>query len=255
MAKGKTPIQEAIPDVVREPIKDHLREGVLKAEEGYFSAPTCEDSLTGGLGCSLQVCWSEPINVEDYVWKWRVKYRKLGSGNQHSSEEKSTGADGIFQIEVKRYRFDPTAVNGGVGNLADDESEFEFHKGVLFQAKRDGPTDKSRLLDQLHRMNEFTPQNGIYIEYGRAGYRMAPAEDFLTEIHGVTEGGLPSFSSLGDFLASQFMECQRGVVGMHIDLHSCPQKLTVPSSIEPFDKLGGRLSHALIVEVSRFPRI
>jgi hypothetical protein len=52
----------------------------------------------------MQSEWSAERVEDDYVWHWRIEYRKFRSGNQKSAEEKPTGADGIFQVEVERFR-------------------------------------------------------------------------------------------------------------------------------------------------------
>lgn len=249
---AKRPIVEAVPDAIRRRIVRHLREGIRAAENGWKNAPTSEDVLTGDLGRSLRTEWSDQAEAEGYLWRWRVQYRKFGAGNQYSSEENATGADGIIQVEVKRYRVGVSPVTAETVSLENIEEEASFHKGALFQSKRHDANDSKKLAEEASKIEELTPGHGVYIEYGPKGYRASLAKNVL-----MVDGAIPHLppercSSLSDFLAEQFMECLVGVEGMYVELEADPQILHLPNDTGAVRELGVRLGHALNVQVTGF---
>src|SRR4051812_40288550 len=102
MADGS--IRKAVPEIVLDEIKQHVRVASRKGESGWRAARHTEDTLTGHWGGAVQTGWSRAVESGGYAWRWKVEYRKFSAGNQLSSEEKPTGADGIFQVEVERFR-------------------------------------------------------------------------------------------------------------------------------------------------------
>jgi hypothetical protein len=246
-------IQKAVPVAVRRQIADHVRNRARAAKVGWKSAPTSEDTLTGDLGASLRTDWSDRVEAEGYFWRWRVTYRKLGAGNQKSSEEKPTGSDGVFQVEVKRYKVGVRPAMPGTVSLENVEQEYEFRKGVLFQAKRyDTKEGPEKLLEEVKTIELLTPGDGLYLEYGPSEYRTALAKDVCVADGQVSRVSTERFTTLGDFLADQFMECLVGVEGLYVDLDADPQILHFPEESPAVRNLGVRLGHALTVQVSAF---
>jgi hypothetical protein len=250
MAKKK--IQDVVPDGIRQQIARHLRSRSRVAEGGWSSAPTSEDALTGDFGGSVRTEWSELVEDSGYAWRWRITYRKLGAGNQHSSEEKPTGSDGVVQLEVKRFKIGVAPVTTGIVSLENVEQEYEFKKGVLFQAKRYDATNHGKLLEEVDKIERLTPGDGAYFEYGPKQYRAAFAKDVLAAKGVVSQVTQDRFSRIGDFLGDQFMECLVGVEGLYVDLDADPHVLHFPEGSQAVRDLGVRLGHALTVQVTGF---
>lgn len=248
-------IQEAIPDAIRREIAQKLRNGAKEAEKGWPSAPTSEDVLTGDMGRSLRTEWGDLIEDSGYFWRWRIKYRKFGAGNQHSSEEKALGADGIFQVEVKRFKIGVQPSSSQTVSLENVEEEYEFKKGMLFQSKRHDASDGDKLLEEVGKIERLTPGDGAYVEYGPQIYRAALAKKLLEANGSVANVSNDEFFRLGEFLADRFMECLVGVEGMYVDLDSNPQVLYFPEDNADVRKLGIRLSHAISVQVKAFKMV
>lgn len=249
------PIVAAIPEQVRLVVAQHLRESSVAAQRGWKNAPTGEDTLTGDLGRSLRTEWSEQTEANGYFWRWRIQYRKFGAGNQHSSEEKLLGADGIVQVEVKRFKVGVQPVSSQTVSLENVEGEYEFQKGVLFQSKRHDSSDSKKLLDEVKLIEKLSEGNGIYVEYGPKEYRVSLAKEVI-DVNGVVSK-IPAdkFFQLGQFFADKFMECVVGVEGMYVDLDSDPQILHLPEENTATRKIGVRLSHALNVQVTAFKMV
>lgn len=248
MADGS--IREAIPELVREQIKAHIRQTSARAEGGWQSGPRSEDVLTGDMCGSMRTDWTTPHQEQGYVWRWRVVYRAFGSGNQHSSEERPTGADGIFQIEVDRTRIEVTPF-GNVAQVENVEVEGQFKKGILFQSKRhDSKEGKQALVSELRLIENLTPESGAYFEYGPDGYRAARACDVLDQEGHSKALDERSFPRVGDFLSNLFLECKVGVEGMYVDLET--QSLVFPTQTPEIEELSQQLRHAMSVQVRAF---
>ena len=244
------PIQDAIPDAILREIKQRIRDGSKNGETGWTNAPTSEDTLTGDWGGAMKTGWSERIEDSGYFWRWRIQYRKMGAGNQHASEEKSTGADGIFQIEVSRFTGGVLPATSTTVSLENVEEEYFFAKGLLFQAKRSDSHDAKKLLEEVQKIEKLTPGNGAYFEYGPDNYHATLAKK-IVESEGSTQG--VELFRLGDFLADQFMECLVGVEGLYVDLKSKnSQVLHFPEGNEAVRSLPTRLGHVLAVQVNAF---
>lgn len=250
MAKGS--IRKAIPSGVLAAIQEHIRRSSEKGESGWRNAPSSEDTLTGHLGASMQIGWSEPSEDSGYFWRWRVEYRKFSGGNQNSSEEKPTGSDGIIQIEIDRFKVEVSPSSPSTVSLENLELESTFRKGLLFQAKRLDSTERERLVRQLEVMERVAPVGGCYFEYGPRVYRAATAKNVI-EVDGFTKNlGDEYFKRLGDFLCDDFLECKSGVEGLWVKFDSTPHELHFPESTEEVNKLRDQMGHGLRVLVTGF---
>src|SRR5258706_12006601 len=109
---------DVLPIPVYIEIRKHLIDRSKEAVESWESASDEEDALTGELGKTLRKNWTSPVLVNGQSWSWRVDYKKF-RGRGRDAFEKTSGADGIFQLEVT------------IGLE-------KFFKGVLFQAKKIG---------------------------------------------------------------------------------------------------------------------
>lgn len=249
MADGS--ILRAVPPTVLRDIKEHIAASIPRGERGWRAAPGSEDVLTGHLLGAIQTEWSAEILVDDYVWRWRIEYRKFRPGNQKSSEEKPTGADGIIQIEVDRFRI---AVSpSGVKNVRIEtvEAESSFRKGLLFQSKRiDSKEGPRRLLEQLRQMEHLTPQNAVYLEYGPDGYNAASATDVI-EVGGAVrhlkESKVRRFREL---ISDEFLECKIGVEGLFVDFEK--GVLNFPNGSQRIYQLKEEMPQGLRVIVNAF---
>lgn len=249
---AKQEIRVAVPPRIREMIATDLRDRGNVAHQAWESAPTSEDVLTGDLGSSLRSAWSDLLSESGFYWRWRVTYRKFGAGNQHSSEEHPLGADGIFQIEVKRFFVSSSPLTDKTYRLENVEADYEFHKGMLFQAKRFDASDTNKLFSEVSNIESLTPGDGAYVEYGPNSYRACLAKDVVSAKGMVSKIEDDRFFELGDFLADRFVECLVGVEGMYVDLKGNPQILNFPDGNDGVRKLNVRLGHALSVQVTAY---
>lgn len=246
---AKQVIRDVIPDGIRHQIKQRIRDGSKNGETGWKNAPTSEDTLTGDWGGAMKTAWSERIEDSGFFWRWRIQYRKLGAGNQHASEEKSTGSDGVFQIEVRRFSVGVLPATSTTVSLENVIEEYLFAKGLLFQSKRSDSHDADKLLEEVQKIEKLTPGNGVYFEYGPTNYHAAFAQK-IVDSKGSTKG--VQLFRLGDFLADHFMECLVGVEGLYVDLDSNKQVLHFPEENEAVRSLPTRLGHALAVQITAF---
>jgi hypothetical protein len=120
-------------------------------------------------------------------------------------EEKPTGSDGIFQIEVEKSRVSVRPSSPLTVSLENVEAEYVFRKGLLFQAKRIDSTERERLIKQLKDIEKLTPGDGAYFEYGPDQYRAASAQDILKVDAFARKVEQAEFPRLGDFLADKFL--------------------------------------------------
>lgn len=247
MADGS--INKAIPPRILAEIQETIRRKANDAEKGWESAPNSEDTLTGDLGSAMRTCWSEKMISEGYIWRWRLHYRKFSGGNQHSSEEKPTGSDGIFQIEVEKYRMEVLPSKDFPNTVIPENIELDadFRKGILFQSKRYDSTERQRLVGQLEEMEKLTPKQGAYFEYGPKQYKAAAA-NVMIGVDGFT-GQLDdsSFIRLGDFLADEFLQCKIGVEGMYFDFDA--ETLYFPRDNGDIARVRAKMKHGFKIEV------
>jgi hypothetical protein len=199
----------------------------------------------------MQSKWSAQHLEDEYVWRWRIEYRKFRSGNSSSAEEQSTGADGIFQIEVERFRIDVLPSGLEKVSIENVDIEFSFKKGMLFQAKRfDSREGPNRLLGQLKNMEMLTPQNAMYLEYGPHGYRAAKAADVIGVDGVVNRLEKSKAPSLGKLMTDEFFECKVGVEGLFVDFDK--ETLNFPKGSEEISQLMKDMKHGLRVRVKAF---
>lgn len=218
-------IADYIPSFVLSEIGHHLRSASLNAEQGWESAHSDEDTLTGDLGATLRVGWK---SVNDGVdeFKWRVKYAKF-RGRGEGAEESVLGADGIFQIEIE------DGVSGALRT-----------KGLLFQAKKHTNRNRRELLKQTDAMNDLVPGGACVIEYGPTSYRAFNATSVLQK-DGLRSGGY----RLGDYLAGQFLPCLAGKWGLYYEVNR--HVLMLPDASDGYHRVRARLKHSFRIEVQR----
>jgi hypothetical protein len=244
-------IRQFVPQIVLRDIKNHVIATVERGELGWRAAPGSEDVLTGHLFGVMQSKWSAEHLEDDYVWRWRIEYRKFRSGNQYSNEEKPTGADGIFQVEVERFRIAVSPSGMEKVRIETVDLETSFKKGMLFQAKRsDSKEGPERLLAQLKNMEMLTPQNAVYLEYGPQGYRAAKAADVIGVDGVVKQLDKSKSPSFGELITDEFLECKVGVEGLFIDFDN--EILNFPKGSEEISQLMEDIEHGLRVRVKAF---
>lgn len=173
---------------LRHAIAHHLILSGREAEDGFPSGEEDEDTLTGDLFRALRRRWSRSIAVGIDVWRWRITTRKF-RGRGELATESLIGADGIVQVEV-------SASGSTVAR-----------KGFLFQAKKRWHSRDQRLLAQVQLMERHAPGGSAVFDYTPEGYYATSGLRVLTA------DGRPSGSEatrLGEFLASEFLECTVG---------------------------------------------
>ena len=94
-------------------------------------------------------------------WQWRVTYKKF-RGRGQGAPEKETGADGVFQVEVRP-----------------GETFVIVPKGVLFQAKKVRGSGRSALIDQVEEMERIAPGGSAVFQFGPNGYIGVSGRDIL----------------------------------------------------------------------------
>jgi hypothetical protein len=246
-------IRNLVPQTVLRDIKEHVIETARSGESGWRAAPGSEDVLTGHLFSAMQIKWSPERIVDEHAWRWRIDYRKFRSGNQNSSEEKPTGADGIVQVEVKR--FDIAVSQSGPTFVHTENVDLEsfFKMGILFQSKRvDSKEGAERLISQLKNMEQLTPQNAVYLEYGPHGYMATKAADVI-EARGVIER-LDKSKALpfGNLMSDEFLECKIGLEDFFYDFDK--ETLNFPNLSEAISRLGA-IDHGLRIRVNGYTMV
>lgn len=189
-------MREFIPPKTFESIQGHLRDSAARAVDGWEAGDDEEDTLTGHLGATLQTTWSTPFSEAGSEWRWRVRYKKF-RGRGPGAFEKSSGADGIFQVEVD---------SGGVLT----------YKGLLFQAKKRDSYDHAKLSDQARKMRNLVPNGSAVIEYGPTAFHAVTSEEYLRQVTPQSPAPL-RYTELGKFLADRFLECKTGRRSLYYD--------------------------------------
>lgn len=223
-------MQDVIPVGVFEAIQEHLRERTAHAELGWEAGADEEDTLTGDFCGSLRTRgWIE--STEDRVhWQWRVTYKKF-RGRGHGASEKETGADGVFQVEVRP-----------------GDTSVIVPKGVLFQAKKYRGSGRSDLIDQVEEMERTAPGGSAVFEFGPNGYRGASGRDIL-ETRELSPTKIPHPEErLGSYLADRFMPCEAGLRGMYYD--AVRGNLIVPLEQGGVKLVNVSLGHRVAVQVT-----
>lgn len=115
-----------IPTKVKDSIKKHFHDSILRATDGYLSANEDEDTLTGHLGALLRVS-NQKVHVEKEemsgTWSWSINYYKF-RGRGKKATENIIGADGIFEL------------------ILDYGNNQTSKKSLLFQAKNNWTSDR-----------------------------------------------------------------------------------------------------------------
>ncbi|OGQ81379.1 MAG: hypothetical protein A3F90_12970 [Deltaproteobacteria bacterium RIFCSPLOWO2_12_FULL_60_19] len=201
-------MKDLLPEPAYDAIREHLSQRAREAAAGWEGGSDEEDTLTGDLGATLRTDWSQLPPADGYLWRWRVRYKKF-RGRGQGAFEKTSGADGILQIEITRG------------------SEKHF-KGVLFQAKKVGRLNGD-LASQLERMEQLAPGGSAVIEYGPTTYRAAPGKDYLQGHATSHEQRDAGFRPLSEFLGDSFLPCASGLRGMYYD--AVRELLVLPSGV------------------------
>jgi hypothetical protein len=189
-------VRDILPAPVYEAIEAHITDKAGHAHEGWPAGSDEEDTLTGDLGATFRTPWSPPISMNGDTWSWRITYKKF-RGRGPGAFERSSGADGIFQVEVT------------LG------SQMEF-KGLLFQAKKMGQMN-GELQSQVERMERMAPRGSAVFVYGPESYRAVPGHDYLAQASLDRSAIERALQPLGEFLGRDFLSCIHGLRGMHYD--------------------------------------
>jgi hypothetical protein len=193
------PLSDFVPPLVKEIIRDRFVVGVADAEAGFEYSKADEDALTGALGHSISSRQPIQVRVGRQTYQVRTYYKKV-RGRGPGAPERTTGSDGIFQIEVIGPNQVPV-----------------WTKGLPFQAKKQWVGTDSRLVTQARDMLGKAGQ-GLVIDYSPDGYKACPAAAVLD--HGgraqaLSEGRM--FRPLGQILGNDFLDCTIGVEGLTYD--------------------------------------
>ena len=177
-----------IPEPVRTAIRAHVRERVEQSRGEFFSAAEDEDTLTGHLGARLQIPPQRVLLLEDELpgeWRWSITYKKF-RGRGPKATETFLGADGIVELTVDSgFRID--------------------QKTLLFQSKI-GETGGTDLVRQALKLSTWREAAAVF-SYTPDRFAAFTLDDVLEH-----RGRLPAASgtSLGEFLADEFLECLVG---------------------------------------------
>lgn len=183
-------MRDILPPAVYESVRKHLAARARVAIEGWESGADDEDVLTGDLGATLRTGWRSVHLRGASGWRWRVSYKKF-RGRGPGAFEKSSGADGIFQVEIT------------------SETDKIF-KGLLFQAKRTR-SSHAKLLLQVDRMEKIAENGSAIWFYEPSGYLALPGAAYLVA---------PEYKvlePLDSFLSETFLSCATGLRGMYFD--------------------------------------
>jgi hypothetical protein len=145
-------LSELVPPYVIHTLRDRLVVGVADAEAHYQNSSADEDSLTGALGHSISRHPPEFVSIGSERYAVSIYYRKVRARGPGAPEH-STGADGIFQIDVRNA-----------------QNEIAWKKGLSFQAKKEWSGTDSRLAGQAQDMIDG-PGDGLVIDYSPDGYK------------------------------------------------------------------------------------
>jgi hypothetical protein len=199
-------LRELIPVPVYESIQNHLRTVASSAPTGWERNRAEEDSLTGDLGRALSTRRSVLVNANGEDWRWSVTYKKF-RGRGRDAFEKSSGADGIIQIE--------TAVRDAT-----------FFKGVLFQAKKGQGLRNEKLKEQLRAIEGLAPGGSAVISFGPNGYFGIRGTDYLNPDTMLVGSMIRRMSPLASFFDG-FLECSSGLRDLYYD--AVRERLLLPT--------------------------
>ncbi len=192
-------MNDILPGCVLTALQEHYKNGVENAEAFYTQHSADEDSVTGALGQALAK--RDPIHCQQGTDNYQiyVSYQKLRGRGSHAPE-KSSGADGVFELKI----LDQHGKKIGV-------------KGLPFQSKKNWSGIDSTLLNQAIKMENLAP-GGIVIDYSEIGYSACTSKEVI-EAQGnrksVHSGG--SLKSLAEILSRDFLDCNVGHRGLYYD--------------------------------------
>ncbi|MXW91629.1 MAG: hypothetical protein F4Z47_07505 [Rhodospirillaceae bacterium] len=160
-----------------------------------------EDSLTGALGQEISTGKPRFHQAGKEIYAWKISYYKL-RGRGPEAPEKYTGADGLFQIEVKQNEL------------------IVLRKGLPFQAKKNWSRKDKKLVSQCKDMQKIS-KSGIVIDYTKIGYTACDVQDVI-DADGyktkVKKDG--KLAQLGQTLGEEFLGCSIGQQGLYYDTES-----------------------------------
>ncbi len=228
-------LRDVLPDVVVDHLKDYLRGRAREVQaDVWASAHLEEDTITGDFFGSVRKRETIRTLGEDQAgergplervgelpnsesrltrrflgemgtsggdlgvggrgYHWFVTYTKL-RGRGYGAEEKFTGSDGIFEVEVE------------------DLDTREIHrKGMPFQAKKNWRTRDGTLLEQVRKMERIAQGASCVIDYSEEGFTAVRGSAVIE-----SDGRRPQvMSSAGDLLA-EAVECTVGRRGLTFD--------------------------------------
>lgn len=191
-------MRHAIPPSLFDIIRDRYLAGVSDAEDKFEMSAADEDSLTGALGQAISTGKPRFHQVNEEIYTWKISYFKL-RGRGPGAPEKYTGADGLFQIEVKQ------------------KDSIVLQKGLLFQAKKNWSRKNKKLVSQCKDMQKIT-KSGIVIDYAKVGYTACEIQDVINADGyktNVKKSG--KLAQLGQTLGEKFLGCSIGQHGLYYD--------------------------------------
>jgi hypothetical protein len=185
-----------VPHRLIERLADRIKAGVVDAEEKFWLNAADEDSLTGALGHSISTTHPVYLISGETEFAFEITSHKIG-GRGPNAPEKTLGADAIFQIRVYHYG---TPV---------------FSKGLPIQAKVRGGFENQAVVSQARAM-ESTAGTGIVVRYSENGYTATPA-GHVTKRAAIGHAPAPRPKKLATVLGGDFLQCQVGRVGLHLN--------------------------------------
>jgi hypothetical protein len=187
-------MRDILPEDVLKAIRDRYLAGVADAEAKFRFNRGSEDSLTGALGSELSMPSPMIFRTGPEEYEYQVYYQRV-RGQGPRAPEKTYGADGIFQIEVR-----------------DSAGRTIRRKGLPFQAKV-GRAGGKKLVSQARSMIDTAGQ-GLIVEYTQSGYKSISAMD-VVERRGRKRALQSAEHPLGQVLGNEFLECRAGIQGLY----------------------------------------
>lgn len=187
-------MRELLPKRIRDEIAAQYESAVAMACEGFPSVQHEEDAATGGLGELIRTT----VKGELDGYRWRTTWTKF-RGRGPGALEKSTGADGIFEIRV--LSTDGTVLG---------------QKALPFQAKKEWAGRDGRLLGQLERIVRVFG-DGLVVNYREDEYTGSRATDVIRANGDPRALAERQSRSLADVLGGDFIDCRIGRRGVYYD--------------------------------------
>lgn len=186
-----------IPTQVKESIKKHFHDSILRATAGYLSANEDEDTLTGHLGALLSI-GSQKVQVTDNevpgIWTWSINYYKF-RGRGKKATENIVGADGIFEL------------------IIDYGNNQSSKKSLLFQAKNNWASD-SLLYSQCIKLSTWR-EAAFVLNYSPDEFQAFSIDDAIKS-RGVKLQAKNKYS-LHAFMGETFLDCKVGDTELDYD--------------------------------------